>query len=49
MTTDSGETVTVTNFFDSDYDYALEELTFADGTVLDFAGIRDKAVADMKV
>ena len=47
MTTAGGETITVTDHFVDRYE-ALEEISFADGTVLDAAGIRAKSAEDQK-
>ncbi len=47
MTTTGGETITVTDHFVSDYE-DIEDITFADGTSLDLAAIRAKAMEDQK-
>lgn len=53
MTMSDGATVTVVDHFLRDlsiidYDYAMEEIVFADGTVLNEAAIRVKSIADQK-
>ena len=48
VTLPNGETVTVLNHFDADFDYRMEEVAFADGTVLSGKDLRDRVVADMK-
>ena len=47
ITMSNGETITITDHFDGTYE-DMEQIQFADGTVLDAQGIRDKTVADMK-
>uniref|UniRef100_UPI0027397D79 calcium-binding protein n=1 Tax=Ruegeria sp. HKCCD8929 TaxID=2683006 RepID=UPI0027397D79 len=47
MTLSNGETITIIDHFRDGY-RDMEEISFADGTVLDTQGIRDKLVADMK-
>ncbi|WP_348541120.1 tandem-95 repeat protein [Thalassococcus arenae] len=42
------ETVTVLRHFEDSNDYRMDELAFADGTVLSGKALRDKVVADMK-
>ena len=46
ITTAGGDVITVTDHFVSNGYYDIERITFADGTVLNEQGIRDKAVAD---
>ena len=48
MTLANGETITVIDQFAWERTFAIEEMEFADGTVLDLQGIRDKSAADMK-
>ncbi|MEM7723661.1 MAG: calcium-binding protein, partial [Pseudomonadota bacterium] len=48
MTTAGGDEIIVQNHFDADLDEAIEEIAFADGTVLNLAGIRAKSVSDQK-
>ncbi|WP_208348979.1 calcium-binding protein [Pseudaestuariivita rosea] len=49
MTTVGGEVITVTDHFNSFFDVEdIEEIRFADGTVLDLDGIRAKSIADQK-
>ena len=48
ITLNNGETVTINNHFDSDHDYAMNQIIFADGTVFSTQDIRDKTVSDMK-
>ena len=48
MTTATGDVITINNHFDEDLDEAIEEIAFADGTVLDMGGIRIKSTADQK-
>ncbi|NNV89272.1 calcium-binding protein, partial [Roseobacter sp. HKCCD9020] len=47
VTLGNGETITVTDHFRSN-DYDLEQISFADGTVLGLQEIRNKSVADQK-
>ncbi|WP_371171725.1 calcium-binding protein [Aliiroseovarius sp. 2305UL8-7] len=48
ITLSNGETVTINNHFDSDYDYGMDQISFSDGVTLGWQGIRDKSVADQK-
>lgn len=46
VTLTNGEVITVTDHFGEHADYALEQISFADGITLDAQGIRDRSVAD---
>ncbi|QHQ35808.1 BapA/Bap/LapF family prefix-like domain-containing protein [Algicella marina] len=46
ITTSTGETITIDNYFDTDQDYNIEELVFTDGVTLNWQGVRDRSVAD---
>ncbi len=48
ITLSNAEIVTIASHFDASRDYDMEEIAFADGTVLTAQAIRDKAVADQK-
>ena len=48
ITLSNGEKVTVADQFAESGDYAIEEIEFADGTILDLVAIRDKSIADQK-
>ncbi|MGM0740843.1 MAG: calcium-binding protein, partial [Pseudomonadota bacterium] len=48
ITLPNGETVTILQHFDADFDYRMEEISFADGVVLNEKALRDRVVADMK-
>ena len=48
MTMADGAVVTVRMHFDTDLDYGMDRISFADGFTLGWQGIRDKTVADMK-
>jgi len=44
----NGETVTINNYYDVDYDYAIESITFADGVSYNYQEVRDRTVSEMK-
>ncbi len=48
ITMPDGATITITDHFTNAQTYNIAEVVFADGTVLDAQGIRDKSVADQK-
>lgn len=48
VTMSNGETITIVDYFREYYLYLVEEIEFADGTIMDFAAVRDKSVADQK-
>ncbi|UWR87835.1 calcium-binding protein [Phaeobacter inhibens] len=49
ITLSNGERVTIANHFAEDEDEAIEQIEFADGTLLNMEDIRDKSIADQKV
>ncbi len=48
ITTDGGETITIDNYFDTDQDYHIEQISFADGVTMEWQAVRDRSVADQK-
>ncbi|WP_195822607.1 calcium-binding protein [Roseobacter sp. MH60115] len=49
ITMSNGERISVADHFSENTNYAIEQIEFADGTVLNLQGIRDKSVFDQKV
>lgn len=41
VTTSTGETITIDNYFDTDMDYAMDQISFADGNALSWQEVNN--------
>ena len=48
ITAADGGSVTIDNYFDTDYDYTIDQIVFADGVTMGWQDVRDRSVADQK-